>query len=190
MGSGTEERILDAARRVLCANPGATVDDIASAARVGRATVFRLFENRAGLVKALARRAIAVTDRLATGAAASAPTATDALRLAITAVLRECEHYRFLGMAAELFADSEIASAYDRQLSGLTELVVAAKREGSIRAGIPTAWVVAMIDGQVWAAGNAVATGAVGLLQAQELVWETTMAGISTDSARRFADGD
>lgn len=189
MGSATEERILDAARRVLCANPAATIDDIAASARVGRATVFRLFGNRAGLLKALARLAIDVTGRRAADAVATAPTATAALRLAIAAVVGECEHYRFLAMAADLSEDPEIAGAYDRQLSRLAELVVAARREGGIRAEIPTAWAVAMIDGQVWAAGNAVATGAVGLLQAQELVWETTMAGISTAAPRQHADG-
>lgn len=110
MASTTEERILEAARRVLCANPGATIDDIAAEALVGRATVFRLFNNRAGLLKRLARRAIAVTDQVTSEAAASAQTATEALRLAITAVLGAGEHYRFLGKAVELCGDE----AFDR----------------------------------------------------------------------------
>lgn len=190
MTSTTEERILEAARRLLCANPGATVDDIATEARVGRATVFRLFRNRAGLLNTLAHRAIAVTDQVAGEAAASAPTATEALRAVITAVLGVSEHYRFLGTTVELSGDEEIASAYDRQLSQLADLVVAAKRERGIRPDLPTAWVVALIDGQLWAASAAVAKGAVGLLQAQELMWETIMTGISSGTASGYANGE
>ena len=188
MTSTTEERILEAARRVLCENPGATIDDIAGEALVGRATVFRLFNNRAGLLKTLARRAILVTDQVTSEAVASAQSATEALRLAITAVLGASEHYRFLGTAVELRSDEEIAGAYDRQLSELSDLVAAARREGSIRPEIPTGWVVALIDGQIWAAGAAVAKGTVGLLQAQELIWESIMSGISTGKKGGYAN--
>lgn len=185
--SFTEERILDAARRVLAAHPGATMDEIAGEARVGRATVFRCFRNRAELLKTLAGRAIAVTDQVASEAAASAETATEALRRVITAVLGASDHYRFLGAAAELSGEEEIASAYERQLGDLAELVAAARREGSIRPELPTGWVVAMIDGQIWAAGAAVTKGAVGRLQAQELLWESIVDGIGTDSVREEA---
>lgn len=190
MPSTTEERILDAARRVLCVNAGATVDEIAAEAQVGRATVFRLFKSRAGLLRTLGRRAILVTDQVAAEAAASAPTATEALRAVITAVLGASEHYRFLGTAVELSEDEEIARAYDRQLSELADLVAAARREGSIRPDLPTAWVVAVIDGQLWATGAAVAKGAVGLLQAQELIWETIMTGISARKAIEYTNGE
>ena len=188
MTSNTEERILEAARRVLGANPAATIDDIAAEARVGRATVFRLFGNRTELVRTLARRAIAITDEVASRAVASARTATEALMLVVTAVLEASEHYRFLAAAVELSPDQEIAGAYDRQLSELADLVVAARREGSIRPDLPTQWVVALIDGQLWAAGGAVANGVVGLRQAQDLIWQSIMTGISTDTARGLAD--
>lgn len=182
--SFTEERILDAARRVLAAHPGATMDEIAREARVGRATVFRCFRNRAELLTTLARRAIAVTDQVASEAAASAETATEALRRVIVAVLGASDHYRFLGAAAELSGEDEIASAYERQLGDLAALVTAARLEGGIRPELPTGWVVAMIDGQIWAAGAAVTKGAVGRLQAQELLWETIVDGIGTDAVR------
>ena len=185
--SFTEERILDAARRVLAAHPGATMDEIAREARVGRATVFRCFKNRAELLKTLARHAIAVTDHVASEAAASAETATEALRRVVTAVLGASDHYRFLGAAAELSGEEEIASAYERQLAGLADLVAAARREGSIRPELPTGWLVATIDAQIWGAGAAVTKGAVGRLQAQELLWETIMGGIGTDAAREGA---
>lgn len=188
MTSATEERILEAARRVLCVNPGATIDDMAAEALVGRATVFRLFHNRAGLLKRLARRAIVVTDQVTSEAVASAQTATEALRLAITAVVGVGEHYRFLGIAVGLCGDEEIAGAYDRQLSELADLVAATKREGSIRPEIPTGWIVALIDGQIWAASAAVAKGTVGLLQAKELMWESIMSGISTGTTGAYAN--
>ena len=95
MALATRERILEAAGRALSRNPNATVDQIAADARVGRATVFRHFESRAGLLRALASRAIAETDRVTRQAAANARTATDTLRLVDAG---RCRHRRVLSI--------------------------------------------------------------------------------------------
>lgn len=180
----TRERILEAAGRALTRSPNATVDQIAAEARVGRATVFRHFESRAGLLRALATRAIEETDRVTREAVAQACTATDALRLVTQAVVGAGEYYRFLASAAELHDDPEIAGAYQRQMAELADLVGLARREGLIRPDLPTAWVVASIDGLIWAACGAVGEGKLGLVQAQDLVWDTIKSGLSTQETR------
>ncbi|MDE2983355.1 MAG: TetR family transcriptional regulator [Gemmatimonadota bacterium] len=180
----TKERILEGAARALSESPNATVDRIAAEARVGRATVFRHFESRAGLLRALARRAVAETDRVTRHATARACTATDALRLATRAVVGAGESFRFLEAAPELADEPEIAGAYDRQMSELAELVRASRREGFIRPDVPPAWVVAGIDGLIWAAARAVGKGELGRVQAQDLVWDTITSGLSTVAAK------
>ena len=184
MALATRERILEAAGTALLRNPNATVDRIATEARVGRATVFRQFGSRAGLLRALAGRAIAETDSVSRQAVAHARTATDALRLVTRAVVGAGEFFRFLDSAAELYDDPEIVEAYRRQISELAELVRAARREGSIRQDVPIAWVVATIDGLIWAACRAVGDGELGVVQAQDLVWETIVNGLSTEGER------
>ena len=184
MALATRERILEAAGTTLLRNPNATVDQIATEARVGRATVFRHFESRAGLLRALAGRAIAETDSVTRQAAAHARTATEALRLVTRAVVGAGEFFRFLDSAAELYDEPEIVEAYQRQMSELADLVGAAKREGCIRPDVPTAWVVASIDGLIWAACRAVGDGELGVVQAQDLVWETVANGLSTERKR------
>ena len=181
MALATRERIFEAAGRALLRNPNATVDRIATEARVGRATVFRHFESRAGLLRALARRAISETDRVTRRAAARARTATDLLRLVTRAVVGAGESFRFLDSAVELYDDPEIVEAYQRQMSELAELVGAARGEGFIRPDLPTAWVVTSIDGLIWAACRAVGDGELGVVQAQDLVWETIASGLSTE---------
>ena len=183
MALATRERILEAAGGTLSRNPNASLDRIAVEARVGRATVFRHFESRAGLLKALASRAIAETDRATRMAAADARTATDALRLITQAVVGAGESFRFLDSAAEIYDEPEIVEAYQRQMSELADLVEAARREGFIRPGLPTAWVVASIDGLIWAACRAVGDGELGVVQAKDLVWETIADGLSTEGA-------
>ena len=178
--SHTRDRILDAARKKLSHNPNATIDEIAAEARVGRATVFRLFSNRTDLLKTLARNAIEVADGLAMQAATEATSAVEALRLVIVAVVKAGEHFRFLGGAAELSDDEEIEQAYQRQLSALGEQIMAAQAEGAIRTDLPKEWLVASIDGLIWSAVDAVAKGTVGILQAQEYLWETVMTGFAT----------
>lgn len=184
MALATKERILEGAARALSESPNATVDRIAAEARVGRATVFRHFESRAGLLRALARRAVAETDRVTRHATARACTATDALRLATRAVVGAGESFRFLEAAPELADEPEIAGAYDRQMSELADLVRASRREGFIRPDVPVAWVVAGIDGLIWAAARAVGKGELGRVQAQDLVWDTITSGLSTGAAK------
>jgi len=186
MALATEERILEGAVRALSVNPNATVDQIAAEARVGRATIFRHFESRAGLLRALARRAIAETDRVTREAMVQACTATDALRLATKAVVGAGESYRFLEAATELRDEPEVAGAYERQMSELADLVRASRREGFIRPDVPLAWVVASIDGLIWAACRTVGDGELGRVQAQDLVWDTITSGLSTSAAKEF----
>ena len=183
MAIATRERILEAAGRALSASPNATVDQIAAEARVGRATVFRHFGSRAGLLRALGQRAVAETERAAREAAARARTATDALRLVTKAAVGAGESFRFLAAAPELHDAPETAQAYERQLSELAELVEASRREGFIRPDVPTAWAVACIDGLIWAACRAVGSGAVGPVQAEDLVWDTIAGGLSAHPA-------
>ncbi len=184
MALATRERILEAAGRTLSRHPNASIDQLAAEARVGRATVFRHFESRAGLLKALARRAIAETDRVTRLAAADARTASDALRLVARAVVGAGASFRFLDSAAELYDEPEIVGAYQRQMSELADLVGAARREGFIRPDVPTGWAVASIDGLIWAACRAVGDGELGVVQAQDLVWETIANGLSTEGTR------
>lgn len=186
MALATQERILEAAGRALAVSPNATVDQIAAEARVGRATVFRHFESRAGLIKALARRAIVETDRVTRQAATQATTATDALRLVAKAVVGAGEFFQFLAAAPDLYDEPELVKAYERQMSELANLVRASMEEGFIRPDVPTAWAVASIDGLIWAACRAVGNGEIGLVQAQDLVWDTITSGLSTDTTRGY----
>ena len=184
MASATRERILEAAARVLSERPTATIDRIAAEARVGRATVFRHFDSRAGLLGALARRAIARTDEVTRQAVARACTATDALRAVAKAVVGMGDSFLFLESAGEVYDDPEIAGAYQRQMRELADLVRACRLEGFIRPEIPAAWVVASIDGLIWAACRAVGDGQIGVVQAQDLVWETITSGVSAETSK------
>ena len=183
MAIATRERILEAAGRVLSASPNATVNAIAAEARVGRATVFRHFGSRAGLLRALGRRAVGETDRATREAVVRARTATEALRLVTKAAVGASESFRFLAAAPELYDAPETVQAYERQLAELADLVEASRREGFIRPDVPTAWAVACIDGLIWAACRAVGSGAVGPVQAEDLVWDTVAGGLSAHPA-------
>ncbi|MDE0248203.1 MAG: TetR/AcrR family transcriptional regulator [Gemmatimonadota bacterium] len=183
MAIATRERILEAAGRALSVSPNATVDAVAAEARVGRATVFRHFGSRAGLLRALGRRAVAETDRATREATVRARTATEALRLVMKAAVGAGESFRFLTAAPELYDAPDTVQAYERQLAELADLVEASKREGFIRPDVPTAWAVACIDGLIWAACRAVGSGAVGPVQAEDLVWDTLAGGLSAHPA-------
>ena len=60
-------------------------------------------------------------------------------------------------------------------------------REGSIRPDVPTARVLASIDGLIWAACRAVGDGELGVVQAQDLVRETIANGLPAEKEERVS---
>ncbi|MEM7417660.1 MAG: helix-turn-helix domain-containing protein [Gemmatimonadota bacterium] len=184
-----EDRILDAAAAVLSKNPSASVDEIAAEAGVGRATVFRLFEGRPGLLRALAWRAIEQGDRAAADAMTEARGATDALRRVVQACVALGDTFHFLATTPVVERDPELHQAYQRQMHEMASLVDEAKQEGGLRNDMPTSWIVASIDGQIWSAALAVGRGEVGREQAEALVWDTIARGMGAASDGIGTDG-
>ena len=178
MSLRTRQAVLQAGVTLLARKPTASMSEVAEAAGVGRATVFRLFDSREGLLKALAHEAIREIDRVAEEAAGVATSATDALRLVLQSAVETAEHVQFLWTAAEVWQDPEVVSAYERQSQELTDLLVAARDEGAFRADVPASWLTSVSDGLMWAAARSVSEGALGRKQATDLLWQTLMTGL------------
>ncbi len=164
---------------MLSANPGASLAAVAEAAGVGRATLYRHFESREDLVRALAHESIREIDASTADLQARASSARHALELVFAAIVPLGERYHFLVMESWLGEDPELARDLERQNAELRELIEMAKREGTIAAEVPTTRVAVSFDALVYAAWTAVHEGSIARNDAGALAFRTLLDGVA-----------
>ena len=175
--SRARDALQSAACGVLAKNPGASLEVIAAEAGVGRATLYRHFGSRDGLIHALALQAIRETDE-AVSQIPQALDATEMLRRTVEVTVPLGDRFHFLSGEFEAFRDPELKQHLERQLRELQELVEAVKAEGRIAPEVPTAWVVASLDTLIYAAWQSVSDGQIARQEAPALVFRTLLEGL------------
>ncbi|WP_327355931.1 TetR/AcrR family transcriptional regulator [Streptomyces sp. NBC_01304] len=132
--------ILEAAERVLAADPAASMEQIAEAAGVARTTVHRRFANRQALVDALADSAVRqLRQAIEDGRPGTAPPLV-ALHRITANVLRVKGAWSFaLGQPAE--PGSAAAAAWDEVAADCLELLARAREGGLLAADADLDWV-------------------------------------------------
>ena len=178
------DALLNAAAELLSRNPGAPLAEIAAMAGVGRATLHRHFASRDDLIRALALDALERLERATAHLSPETSQARDFLYQLLEALLPLGDRAHFLASEPAAFTDPEIKAVYDRQLKDLAELVGWLKAEGEIAAEVPTAWAVAVIDSQIYAAWSAVQAGAIARRDAPDLLFRTLLRGLGPQEGR------
>lgn len=174
--------ILEAAARLLAKDPSATLVEIATAAGVGRTTVHRYFPTRAALVHALAPAAI---DRVRTAIATAAPPdrpAPHALAAVAEAVMPLADEMRFLDAGPEVWDLPEMRDAWWTVTASLAELVDRGKREGSLRADLPTEVAVEAFVGALWGVSDGIHEGRVAPARAAAQLVDLLLMGAAVRS--------
>lgn len=154
----SEKAIIEASIRTLLGNPSAAMSDIAAAAGVGRATLYRHFESREVLIEKLI---LVCVQELET---ASEPiqhlTGRAAIEAYIELKMPLADRFHFLTTLWDESADREAVKQVDNQLiSELATLIEQAKEEGEINPNLPTMWVVSFYDSTLAAAWWLIASG-------------------------------
>lgn len=149
----SRESLLDAALNVLGHNPAASMTDVADAAGVGRATLYRHFASRTVLVRELARECLRRTDSNLAPVASAGLRGRPALEEVIRLIMPLARQFHFLlSLWSYADRDEETNAIYDRQLKQLMALIEEAKAEGAVDRSVPTAWIVTSLDAQIAAA--------------------------------------
>jgi len=139
----TKDSLIEAAIRVLTANPAASLSDIAAEAGVKRVTLHRLLGTREELLQEIAIRSLAEMDNACQHAARDAKTSMEALRLSVEALVPVGDRCHFLWSLSDVWEEPEVAQEIARQNAELAELIDDAKSEGSVDSDIPNAWIMA-----------------------------------------------
>ena len=139
--------IVEASIQRLLTNPDASMSEIALAAGVGRATLYRHFETREELIKALTLLCLEETDEVLKPIKEQGLTGLPAIVESIRLIVPMAERFRFLMSLTSIGeSDATIGRAYRRQLRELIGYVEDGKKAGDISKTLPTEWVVASYD--------------------------------------------
>jgi AcrR family transcriptional regulator len=170
-------RIVEVAARLLGEDPSAGMGDVAAAAGVSRATVYRHYPTREALIAAIQIQAIEDSERALLACRLDEGSATDALHRLCTAWLDVAERYAFAQLG--LVVDEETRQHRQRILGEpLRALIERGKAAGEFAADVPTDWTLRVFGALLLAGARAVADGALAREAASETVFRSLQGGL------------
>lgn len=145
----SRQALLSTGLTVLIANREASLTEIAQQAGVGRATVYRQFETRESLLKAIAIDCVDRMERVTADIESEATSGLDAFRLLFLYLAPFTQEMQFLMHLDYHFPNDEqdLEKEYQRQQAKVLELISHAQTNKEIRQDLPAAWIVNLIDG-------------------------------------------
>jgi AcrR family transcriptional regulator len=169
--------IIDAAIVLLAAEPDASMERVATAAGVGRATVYRHFASRDHLVRAILDRALQDARDAVMGSDPGQGTAPEALGRAVEAVLKVADRYRLVRAIAP--HDAELRQRAEEVGAPLIAIVQRGQREGAFRKDLTARWSAAALGALLQAVTVQLIDGEVRDRDAARLVLTTLVDGIA-----------
>ena len=172
-------RIVEVAARVLGEQPNAVMADVAVAAGVSRATVYRHFPTREALIAAIQLQAVEASERALRACRLDEGSATDALNRLCAAWLEVAERYAFAQLG--LVVDEETRLHRQRILGEpLRALIERGKAAGEFSTALSTDWWVRCFGALLLAGSRAVADGTITHEEAPTAVFSSLHEGLRT----------
>jgi TetR/AcrR family transcriptional regulator, mexCD-oprJ operon repressor len=173
------DSVAEAAARLLALRPAASMADVADAAGVSRATLFRRFPSRAVLVEGLARRAVQAYTAAVDAARPEEGGPAEALRRLLGQLARLAPGYGLLALQPlDAVVEEELlvlsAAADDR----VRRLVHRGQEAGEFRVDVPAEWVLSSVTWLVVAAADGVRLGRLAAKDVERLLAATVLDGL------------
>lgn len=135
--------ILEAGTRLLSADPGASVAEIAKAAGVGRVTLYGHFPSREALVDAVLDHTVGLADAVLEDEALDTAPAPEAMAGLLHSSWEILDRHRRLFVAADRVLPTErIREHHDRPLRRVERLIARGQDDGDFRTDLPLEWLV------------------------------------------------
>ncbi len=171
--------ILDAAQHCLAGDPQATIAHIASAAGVGRVTLYGHFKTRAELVDAVFERVSTQSSALLDTVDTTGDPVAALVRLA-TASWQVVHRFNAIRQAAEAeLPEERIRRHHDVHFRRLDAVISRGQRSGVFRRDLPRHWLVTTCYSTMHAAADDCAAGRIKHADAGRLVAATLIAAFT-----------
>ena len=175
----SRQALINAGIQLLIQHPGAFLKEVAEAAGVGRATLYRHFDTREQLIQEIALESLEMTDTAMAPVHARNGTARETLCDMFRVLMPMADRYHFLlslwSLAEE---DKQVNDIYQQQLERLHELIERGKQQGSIRSDLNSDWVMVMIDTMIYSGWWLIGEGKCDAEQAANNAISTLLSGI------------
>ncbi|MEU8118835.1 TetR/AcrR family transcriptional regulator [Spirillospora sp. NPDC049024] len=139
-------RIVSAARECLGRDPGASIDDIAKAAGVGRMTLYGHFRNRADLVEAALVDALRAGEEKLSGLDLSGSPEEALTRLVESSWALVAESRALLVAAQEALPAGRVRELHADPAKRVEDIVRRGQDEGVFRTDLPITWLVNVVQ--------------------------------------------
>lgn len=176
------DSVLDHAARLLAEDPGVGMADIARAADVGRATLYRHFPTREELIAAIDARAAAEVEAAIAASRLEEGGVGEALHRLVAELLAVGDRYRFLLAEGDAGVPEEERAARNARLGApLYALVERGQAAGELSRALSPRWTLTVFGAVLVNAVREIAAGHLDRSAAADVVTGTLLRGYGRD---------
>ncbi|NSC20651.1 TetR/AcrR family transcriptional regulator [Streptomyces albus subsp. chlorinus] len=178
------EELLSTAADVLTRRPTSSMDDIAKAAGISRATLHRHFAGRDALIRALEQLGLRRLDAALDAARTDEGDAVDALRRVVAETEPHAGFLGFLVTQNQLFEPGEQHEGWTRIDERIGALFRRGQQEGAFRIDLTPAWLTEALYALITASAWAVQDGRVAARDSTRMTAELLLGGLRRSGER------
>lgn len=185
------DSVAEAAARLLAVRPAASMAEVADAAGVSRATLFRRFPSRAALVEELGRRAVQAYAAAVDAARPEEGRPADSLRRLLGQLARLAPGYGLLALQPlDELVEQELLESAAAADDRVRRLVHRGQEAGEFRVDVPAEWVLSSVTWLVVAAADGVRLGRLAAQDVERLLCITVLDGLRRRGAEEHSPAD
>lgn len=181
MAPAMKIEMLDAVAATLAGNLGASMQEVAAAAGVSRATLHRAFASRENLLDTVAAHAVSEAQRIFDEAGIDDRPAQEAFDRLSTMIVPLAIAFRLLWSEPAISQTVQLHAEADRLDDRFESFFARGQAEGAFRRDLAPRWLAYTVGSQALAAWWSIVDGYVGEREGPRLFRETLLAGIACD---------
>ncbi len=176
-------RILEATTELIATDPGASMERVAAAAGVSRATLYHHFSSRDALMDALTDQSIGEVTAALEAARPAEGTPAEAMERVLLAAWQVIGRYRGLVIVNQRLERAELRARLAPALAPVRGVIARGQHDGTFDPELPAEWLLGTVIDLIHAASRQVTGGAMDPPAAERALLRT--AGATLASHRR-----